>query len=99
MSDKPINQKWFSKYFDLYRTALFDSGAEVHLLKLRDQILSTRECGRKVLIAGNGGSAAIADHCAVDFTKNAGVRTLSFAGAPWVSCLANDYGYQHWVAR
>ncbi len=99
MSDNTIGREWFSRYFDLYRRALFDSGAEADLLEIRGRILSIRERGGKVLIAGNGGSAAIADHCAVDFTKNARVRTLSFAGTPWVSCLANDFGYDQWVAR
>lgn len=99
MTEKRIDRRWFSGYLDLYRKALFDAGVEADLLEVRDRILASRDRGGKLLIAGNGGSAAIADHCAVDFTKNALVRTLSFAGATWVSCLANDFGYDEWVAR
>ncbi len=95
----PIDRAWFDRYFDLYREALLENRPDEDLLRLRHEILQTRDSGGKVLIAGNGGSAAIADHCALDFTKNAGVRMVSFAGAPWVSCLANDYGYDQWVAR
>lgn len=48
--------------------------------------------GGKVLIVGNGGSAAIASHIAEDFMKNAGVRTLAFNDAPLLTCLVNDLG-------
>ena len=30
---------------------------------------------KKVILAGNGGSAAMASHVAVDITKNAGIRS------------------------
>src|SRR5436190_19589079 len=93
-----IDSRWFARYLDLYRKAL-ESDVAAELIMIRNRILSVQANGGKLLIAGNGGSAAIADHCAVDFTKNARVRTLSFAGAPWVSCLANDFGYEEWVAR
>jgi D-sedoheptulose 7-phosphate isomerase len=99
MSDTTIDQVWFSGYLNRYQRALFEVVPVDELLEIRNRILSVRERGGKLLIVGNGGSAAIADHCAVDFTKNAGVRTLSFAGAAWVSCLANDFGYDEWVAR
>lgn len=99
MNDAKIDQKWFSDYFDRYRQPLFRSGVEADLIELRNRILSSRDAGGKVVIVGNGGSAAIADHCAVDLTKNAGIRAVSFAGAAWVSCLANDFGYEEWVAR
>lgn len=99
MSDVAIDEEWFSNYLGLYLRALLGVSYGAELVKLKNRVISTNERGGKVLIAGNGGSAAIADHCAVDFTKNAGIRTLSFAGASWVSCLANDYGYDQWVAR
>ena len=99
MPNQTIDQAWFSSYFERYRDSLFGESVDELLVQLRDRILRTRDIDGKVLIAGNGGSAAIADHCAGDFTKNAGVRTLSFAGSPWISCLANDYGYEEWVSK
>lgn len=53
----------------------------------------------KIIIFGNGGSASIADHFCVDMTKNAGVKTLSFNNSPLITCLANDFGYDQWVAK
>jgi len=54
---------------------------------------------RKVILAGNGGSAAIASHVSVDLTKNAGVRAISFNESDLITCFANDFGYQDWLAK
>ncbi|MBF0619425.1 MAG: SIS domain-containing protein [Candidatus Omnitrophica bacterium] len=51
----------------------------------------------KVILAGNGASAAIASHVSVDLTKTAGVRAINFNEADLLTCFANDYGYEHWV--
>lgn len=45
---------------------------------------------RKILLIGNGGSAATASHLAVDFWKNGGVRALTFNDSAQLTCLAND---------
>ena len=58
---------------------------------------AVRERGGKVIIVGNGGSAAIAGHVAVDFTKAAGMRAINFNDAALLTCFGNDYGYEHWV--
>ena len=55
--------------------------------------------GKKVIIAGNGGSAAMASHTAVDLTKNARVRAISFNDADLITCFANDFGYEKWVEK
>ena len=55
--------------------------------------------GKKIIIAGNGGSAAMASHVAVDLTKAAGIRAINFNEADLITCFANDYGYEHWVAK
>lgn len=49
--------------------------------------------GGKTIIIGNGGSAAIASHMAIDFTKNGGIRTVAFNDASSLTCTANDFGY------
>jgi D-sedoheptulose 7-phosphate isomerase len=62
-------------------------------------LVDTRTRGRKVLLAGNGGSAAIASHVAVDLTKGARIRALTFNEADLITCFANDYGYEQWIAQ
>jgi len=51
--------------------------------------------GRKVIFIGNGGSAAIASHQAVDYWKNGGMRAMAFNDASLLTCIGNDYGYPH----
>jgi D-sedoheptulose 7-phosphate isomerase len=60
---------------------------------------TTHRKGRKLIFIGNGGSAAIASHVAVDLTKTAGVRAINFNEADLLTCFANDYGYEHWVEQ
>ena len=62
-------------------------------------VLAVQQCGKKIIVVGNGGSAAMASHVAVDFTKAAGIRAINFNEADLITCLANDYGYEHWVAK
>ena len=51
------------------------------------------------MIFGNGGSAAIASHIAVDFTKAVRIRATNYNEADLITCLSNDFGYQYWVSK
>jgi len=58
--------------------------------------------GRRVMICGNGGSAANAIHLANDLLygvskpRKPGLRVMALAANPSVvTCLANDEGYEH----
>lgn len=55
--------------------------------------------GGKAMFAGNGASASMASHYALDFTKQAGIPSVSFNDAPLLTAYANDYGYENWVAK
>ncbi len=59
----------------------------------------THDAGNKIMFIGNGGSAAIASHMAIDFTKNGGMRAVSFNDAAALTCLANDFGYENVFAK
>lgn len=58
-------------------------------------IISQANSGNKIIFIGNGGSAAIASHMAIDFWKNGKVKAVSFNDASQLTCLGNDYGYKH----
>ncbi|MBT5087208.1 MAG: SIS domain-containing protein, partial [Deltaproteobacteria bacterium] len=62
-------------------------------------VWETHQSGNKIILVGNGGSAAMASHVAVDFTKATGIRAINFNEADLITCFANDYGYEHWVAK
>ena len=94
-SHKQQGSKFFQGYFDLIGTSTqdVDDGALMNFAKLAERR------GSKIIIAGNGGSAAMASHVAVDFTKAAGIRAINFNEADLITCFANDYGYENWVAK
>ncbi len=54
---------------------------------------------KKVIFAGNGGSAAMASHVSVDFSKVCKIRSTNFNEADLITCYANDYGYQNWITE
>ena len=53
----------------------------------------------RLLLAGNGGSAGIVSHAAVDFTKQAKVPALTFNEPGIITAFSNDYGYELWVEK
>lgn len=55
--------------------------------------------GAKLMFIGNGGSAGIASHMAIDYSKNGGLRSLAFNDGAALTCLGNDLGYENVFAR
>lgn len=90
---------WLREYFDRYRESLLDEAIFGSLTKVRDLFKETSAKGGKIMLAGNGGSAGIASHVAVDLAKNAHTRAMSFSEPGMITCLANDYGYEQWMAK
>ena len=69
------------------------------LAEVADLLKNVNSAGKKTLIFGNGGSAALASHFSVDLTKNAGLRCVNFNEADLITCFANDYGFERWVEK
>ena len=89
-------------FFNDYFSLLSEKIAQIDITDLNqivDLIKSTSNNGKKVIIAGNGGSAAMASHIAIDLTKNAKIRAINFNEADLITCFANDYGYEEWVSK
>lgn len=84
------------KYLNEYKN-LIDSDDSSNKLKSLFNFLS--KSNKNIFVFGNGGSAAIADHFAVDMTKNANKRTFSLNTSPLITCLSNDYGYELWMQK
>lgn len=86
----------------LEKTMASEGGSERKKLKLpqalnrcKGMFMRAHEKGARVIFIGNGGSAAIASHLAVDYTKNGGIRSIAFNDAATLTCMANDFGYMH----
>ena len=72
------------------RTLSPENGAGTAL----DLIRSAKSENRRVMVIGNGGSAAIASHLQSDLCKAVGVRAVVFTEPPLLTALANDDGYE-----
>ena len=90
--------QYFANYFKTIYQNL-ESIESVHLEQAAAMVWATHKAGKKLILAGNGGSAAMASHVAVDFTKAASIRAINFNEADLITCFSNDYGYEHWVAK
>ncbi len=94
--DKKFLEKYFTDFIDLL---LNNKKSMSSIVEIKDILLETTKKGNKVVIVGNGASAAMASHVSVDLTKNAGVCCINFNEADLITCFANDYGYEHWVEK
>ena len=96
MSDHQFIKSYLKDFSDLLKP---NEELIEKLIQVRDLLLEVNKNNKKILIFGNGGSAAIASHFSVDLTKNAKLRCLNFNEAGLITCFANDYGFEHWVEK
>lgn len=83
--------------------------SDAHLLariqKLKDLVVKTYRCGGKVLLCGNGGSAADAQHIAAELSGRFNIdRKPLYAEAlhcntSYMTSVSNDYGYENVFSR
>ncbi|MBX9686097.1 MAG: SIS domain-containing protein [Candidatus Obscuribacterales bacterium] len=58
-------------------------------------VRTAHSAAKKVVVIGNGGSAAIASHLALDLWNACGIKAVTFNEAAVLTCLSNDYGYEN----
>lgn len=61
--------------------------------------VATHTSGNKLMFIGNGGSAGISSHMAIDYSKNGNVRSTAFNDGAALTCLGNDLGYENVFAK
>ena len=96
MSDKEFIQKYLNDFSSLVKPS--DNITE-KIIKSKNILIEANKNNKKIMIFGNGGSAAIASHFSVDLTKNAKVRCFNFNESDLITCFSNDYGYEKWVQK
>jgi len=89
---------FFEGYFEFISQKTSDIDNKV-LIEVARRVESSSLRNGKVIIIGNGGSAAIASHVSIDLTKAANIRSINFNEASLITCFANDYGYEHWAEK
>ena len=95
MSDKSFLENYFKSIKSLIDIDKYNED----LVKVKNILKLTHKKGKKTMIFGNGGSAAIASHFSVDLTKNAGVRCTNYNETDLITCFSNDFGYERWVEK
>ena len=79
--EKNINPDW-----------LFDS-----LEQAKNKILEVQKLDGKLIFFGNGASSSISSHAALDFTKQAKVKSSTFHDPSYITAISNDLGYEKWI--
>jgi D-sedoheptulose 7-phosphate isomerase len=98
-----------TRYFDtlaalLHGTAVtIDDGTPLSLDQgidwMRRAAVESHTRGNKIMFVGNGGSAGISSHMAIDYSKNGGLRAMAFNDPAALTCLGNDLGYEQVFAK
>jgi len=55
--------------------------------------------GGSLLLFGNGASSSIASHAALDFTKQAKLKSFTFNDSALLTAYSNDYGFDNSFSR
>ena len=96
MSDKDFVKQYLDDFSSLVKP---NEDLTNKIIESKTILLDAKANDKKVMIFGNGGSAAIASHVSVDLTKNAKVRCVNYNEADLITCFSNDYGYEKWIAK
>lgn len=93
-------KNFFENYFNELKNLISLDYVKIKKLEEVKKILrKTKLSKNKVIIFGNGGSAAIANHFSVDLTKTSKIRCVNFNESSLLTCFSNDYGYENWVMK
>jgi D-sedoheptulose 7-phosphate isomerase len=102
-------EKFVEKYYSEFKKAIehiettdnsggsfkFNNGIDLSVKLL----LEIQNKKHRIYIIGNGGSAAIASHTAIDFLKNGNIPATTFNDASLITCISNDIGFEDVFAK
>ena len=94
-----MTNDWFRDYFRRYEETILRTDVTPQLVALAELVEKKGKQGARFFFAGNGASASIASHAAVDFTKQVGIKAYDFNEPNFITALSNDYGYENWVGK
>jgi len=96
---KSVNSFFQNYSLDLKNLITFDKETINKIIKITSEFKRIKNKNKKVIIFGNGGSAAIANHFTIDLTKVCNIRCVNFNESSLLTCFSNDYGYENWVKK
>ena len=105
----PISKDPIATHLALSRDAIERAGSDASLLdaarKIAEVVAASLRGGNKLLIAGNGGSAADAQHIAAEIVGRYKKDRPAYAALALttdtsaLTAIGNDYGFEHVFAR
>ena len=98
MDLKTLKKNYIISYLNKF-SELVSNFNHDDFLKIAKILNKIKKDKKKVILVGNGGSAAMASHVSVDLTKICKIRAVNFNEADLLTCFANDYGYENWVKK
>lgn len=100
MKNNLLDKSFIKNYLNDFSTLIKpDEEIVKKLVIVKNILINSSRNGGKILIFGNGGSAAIASHVSVDLTKNARIRSVTFNEFDLITCFSNDYGFERWIEK
>jgi len=93
-----MSKPFYEKYYQNINNILKHSDYK-NLNKLASLVFKQKKLNKRIIIAGNGGSASIAAHICVDFCKELSLKAINFNEPNLITCFANDYGYENWLKK
>lgn len=93
-------QNFFKNYVsDLKQNIVFDKIIINKIVRISKEFEKLKKNNNKIIIFGNGGSAAIANHFTLDLTNVCNIKCVNFNESSLITCFSNDYGYHNWVKK
>ena len=105
MDNLSFARSYLKDSIDVKTTLLNDEGVLNSIAKLADIVCDAFRNGNKVILAGNGGSAADSQHIAAEFVSRfffdrPGLPAIALTtDSSMVTAIGNDYGFENLFSR
>jgi D-sedoheptulose 7-phosphate isomerase len=104
MAEREDAATYFARSVEVLRRAAADQAFIAATVAIADALARALHAGGKVLIAGNGGSAADAQHIAAELLsrfarERAPLPAIALTDPAVMTAIGNDYGFDHVFER
>lgn len=96
---KLSNNQYLKKYLSNFTDTLKDCYHLKKITQVQKLFEKIKKNKKKIIVIGNGGSAAIANHVCVDIIKITKIKALNLNNSSLFTCFANDYGHDNWMGQ
>ncbi len=96
-----MTNKWIEERLNKYSAAINNNVSDVakNIEAFANIVLDARSKGNTIYFAGNGASTTIASHASLDFTNQLTVKSHALNDPNFITCFANDFGYDDFMER